>query len=81
MAKLGQGYRETLSDRPWEGCACSICSSAGIEVMLFRASNRNKRRGIHNLGVYKHIVEDLTVQSEGANDEADLPRRVCAAEP
>lgn len=80
MAKLGQGYRETLSDRPWDACKCQICRDVGIEVMLFRASNRNKRRGIHNLSVYNDIVRDLTVQTEGANDETDLPRRLCAAE-
>jgi hypothetical protein len=80
MTRLAGAYRETLSDRPWEGCGCEICRRAGIEVLLFRASNRNKRRGIHNLAVYNHIVEDLTVQLEGANDEADLPGRLCAAE-
>lgn len=80
MAKLERGYRETLSDRPWDSCGCAICRSAGVEVMLFRASNRNKRRGMHNLAVYNDIVQDLTVQTEGANDDLDLPRRVCAAE-
>ena len=31
----------------------------GIEVAIFRASNRNKRRGIHNLAVFHGRVRDL----------------------
>ena len=80
LKRLEQAYRETLTDRPWERCGCRICVDAGIEVMLFRASNRNKRRGIHNLGAYHQIVGDLTVQLEGANEPTDLSCRVCAAE-
>lgn len=42
----------TLRDRPWKHCDCSICRDVGVEVIIFRGSNRNKRRGFHNLGVY-----------------------------
>jgi len=50
----------TLRDKPWQKCKCSICSSAGIETIIFRASNRNKRRGFHNLGVYhRHLQKTL----------------------
>lgn len=42
-------YRRTLTDRPWENCPCDVCQSAKIEVVLFRGSNRNRRRGFHNL--------------------------------
>lgn len=42
-------YRETLADRAWESCPCRVCREVGIEVMIFRGSNRNKRRGFHNL--------------------------------
>lgn len=45
-------YRETLSDRPWERCACGICDRIGIEVIIFRGSERNKSRGFHNLHVF-----------------------------
>ncbi len=44
----------TLEDRPWKNCDCAICREIGIEVIIFRGSNRNKRRGFHNLGVYHH---------------------------
>ena len=45
-------YARTLSDRPWEDCDCGVCAEAGIEVVLFRGSERNKRRGFHNLAVF-----------------------------
>src|SRR5262249_54525221 len=56
---LCDAYRRTLSDRPWQICKCPICGSSSIEVILFRASNRNKRRGIHNLRIYKQLVASL----------------------
>jgi hypothetical protein len=56
---LRERYKRTLVDRPWKKCSCPICSALSIEVVLFRASNRNKRRGIHNLGVYNALVDQL----------------------
>lgn len=47
-----QSVVRTLSEAPWKKCRCSICQTVGIEVIIFRGSNRNKRRGFHNLGVY-----------------------------
>ena len=53
----------TLQDMPWKKCACAICRDAGIEVIIFRGSNRNKRRGFHNLGVYhSHVHRTLANQ-------------------
>lgn len=50
----------TLRAQPWKRCSCSICQSVGVEVIIFRSSNRNKRRGFHNLGVYhKHLKNTL----------------------
>lgn len=50
----------TLQAQPWKRCKCSICQSAGVEVIIFRSSNRNKRRGFHNLGVYhQHLKNTL----------------------
>ncbi len=42
----------TIKDMPWKQCQCDICRSVGVEVIIFRSSNRNKRRGFHNLHVY-----------------------------
>lgn len=52
-----EAYRETLKKRPWEECACGICDRIGIEVILFRGSERNKSRGFHNLYVFSHKLE------------------------
>ena len=64
---LRERYLRTLSDRPWKACDCAICSEISVEVIIFRASNRNKRRGIHNLHVYhKHVhdTEGLATRDE-----------------
>ena len=49
-------YRRTLEDRPWECCPCGICAEIGIDVVLFRGSERNKRRGFHNLAVFRQRI-------------------------
>ena len=50
----------TLTDAPWKRCQCAICRNIGVEVIIFRTSNRNKRRGFHNLGVYyNHLKRTL----------------------
>lgn len=50
---------KTLRDRPWRDCSCAICRKAGIDVVIFRSSNRNKRRGMHNLAVYHNYLKSL----------------------
>lgn len=60
LASTRAGITRTLEDRPWKNCGCAICRSAGVEVIIFRGSNRNKRRGFHNLGVYhRHLQRTL----------------------
>ena len=57
-AKQRKVYASTLIDRPWEQCGCRVCREAGVEALIFRTSNRNKRRGIHNLHVFHtHLSE------------------------
>jgi hypothetical protein len=46
-------YRRTLEDQPWRTCVCGLCDKAGIEIALFRGAERNKRRGFHNLHVFR----------------------------
>jgi hypothetical protein len=58
-------YRRTLQDMPWRDCNCALCRELGIEIAIFRGSERNKRRGFHNLHVFRgrlrnQIGEDLT---------------------
>ena len=47
-----EAYRRLLTDRPWETCPCRICRALGIEVVLYRGAERNRRRGFHNLHVF-----------------------------
>ena len=66
-------YRRTLTDRPWKDCICGICEKVGIEVVLFRGSERNKRRGFHNLAVFRQRIaalgfKSLRTQIEGEKD-------------
>jgi hypothetical protein len=46
-------YTKTLTSAPWRDCHCGICNDVGIDVMIFRGSERNKRRGFHNLAVFR----------------------------
>lgn len=58
LIKQREIYRRTLSDKPWENCPCRVCREGGVEALLFRNSNRNKRRGMHNLHVfYQHLLD------------------------
>lgn len=61
-------YRDVLESRPWKECKCNICRTIGIHAILFRGSERNKRRGFHNLHVFykklrhkiaEHNAEDV----------------------
>jgi hypothetical protein len=57
LLKQREIYRRTLSDQPWRNCSCRVCQEGGVETLLFRSSNRNKRRGMHNLHVfYQHLL-------------------------
>jgi hypothetical protein len=66
---LRSRYLRTLEDRPWKQCSCPICAALSVEVIIFRASNRNKRRGIHNLGVYKAHIASSGEDSFGYDAE------------
>jgi hypothetical protein len=54
-------YREVLEARPWESCRCAACRQAGIQVVIFRGAERNRRRGYHNLWLlYRELRKTLT---------------------
>lgn len=55
---LHQQYTKTLGDRPWENCKCRVCRESGVEALIFRSSNRNKRRGMHNLQIFYEFLRD-----------------------
>ena len=45
-------YRRTLEAKPWRQCTCTVCRQIGVEVIIFRGAERNRRRGFHNLAVF-----------------------------
>ena len=57
-------YRRTLQDKPWKGCGCPICEQIGIEVIIFRSNNRNRRRGFHNVKVFYEQFRQAVQQAQ-----------------
>ena len=49
-------YVATLRDSPWRECACPICRSLGVDVLIFRGNDRNRRRGFHNVYVFSTLL-------------------------
>lgn len=49
--------RKTLEARPWQSCGCQICRHDGVEVIVFRGNNRNRRRGFHNTYVFYRLLQ------------------------
>jgi len=56
-------YQAVLEDKPWRKCKCEICKTLGIHVILFRGSERNRRRGFHNLHVFYRKVRRLNAKN------------------
>ncbi len=59
--------QRTLEERPWEQCDCAVCRDLGIDVVIFRGANRNRRRGFHNLW---HMQKTLHRYRGGLEGEA-----------
>lgn len=64
VSQRDQLYRELLRQRPWDRCPCPICRELGVEVVIFRGNNRNRRRGFHNLWVLRRRIERV-LSAEG----------------
>jgi hypothetical protein len=69
-------YSETLEEAPWKKCSCGICAKAGINVIIFRGSERNKRRGFHNLYAFR---QRLDRELEARSTACHLARSACRA--
>lgn len=68
--------RRTLEAMPWKHCPCDICRKDGIDVIIFRGNNRNRRRGFHNTYAFYRLFEravagDQIVLSRLSDEEAD----------
>ncbi len=48
IESMREKYKHTLVEKPWEKCECEVCKTIGIQALIFRGCNRNKRRGFHN---------------------------------
>jgi Queuine tRNA-ribosyltransferase len=59
MNKHAQMYRVLLEDRPWKDCGCKVCVDLGVEVVIFRGNDRNRRRGFHNTYVFNQRFKGL----------------------
>jgi hypothetical protein len=70
-------YREMLEVRPWRKCPCAVCRRWGVEVAIFRGTERNKRRGFHNLWVFNHTMQE---QIAGMNTVANLDEEAIVGE-
>jgi hypothetical protein len=69
VASRRQEYADLLAARPWKDCPCGICADAGIQAAIFRGTERNKRRGFHNLYVFRqrldhHVATGRTSRKE-----------------
>ena len=49
-------HKRLMKDQPWKKCRCHICKKLGIDVVVFRGANRNRRRGFHNTWVFYHKI-------------------------
>ena len=57
---LKKSYIRTLSEKPWDKCPCKLCKETGIDIIIFRRNNRNRRRGFHNTWVFFNKFKELT---------------------
>lgn len=65
-------YLANLRDRPWKKCPCSICRTIGIDVVIFKGNDRNRRRGFHNVYVFSTILKQgRTIKFHGAETRKD----------
>jgi hypothetical protein len=62
--KLRPLYHKVLNDKPWKHCSCSICKKVGVEVIIFRGNNRNRRRGFHNTHVFFNQLKEIQSEKE-----------------
>jgi hypothetical protein len=80
LARIKEDYCTMLTDRPWQDCPCDVCQQVGVEVAIFRASNRNKRRGIHNLWVFNEKLKSITGKGDSNGRQIGVRRHPGAAE-
>ena len=62
-------YKRLLEDKPWQMCYCAVCQEIGVEAIIFRGNDRNRRRGFHNTYIFnqrfQELLESATNQKHG----------------
>jgi hypothetical protein len=66
-------YERTLLSAPWKKCACGICAAIGIDIVIFRGSERNKRRGFHNLYAFNRRLQQELKTPNGTRAKRSIP--------
>jgi len=74
---LREKYLRVLKERPWKKCDCSMCKSLGINVIIFRGTNRNKRRGFHNLWAFRNYYGNQQTSSELKSSKTIFKDALC----
>ena len=69
-ARRLENYRRTLIDRPWMQCDCAVCRDVGVEVVIFRRNDRNRRRGFHNV---RDFYRNLRDRERRARSDVEQP--------
>jgi hypothetical protein len=64
LTKTRFQVERTLEAVPWKKCGCAVCTAIGVEVIIFRSANRNRRRGFHNLGVYHQHLQRILKKNQ-----------------
>ena len=57
-------YAQTLIDKPWKNCSCKVCTDLGVEIIIFRGNERNKRRGFHNIFTFYKLLQRIKNEKE-----------------
>lgn len=75
--------RRTLEAAPWKHCPCDICRKDGIQVIIFRGNNRNRRRGFHNTYVFYRLLQRVLagervplISGDEDGEDSDAPQQL-----
>ncbi len=71
---LEAAYLRTLTAKPWQNCSCAVCRKLGINILIFRGINRNRRRGFHNTWLFHKTLKDGFISPVGSSTEDEYIR-------
>jgi hypothetical protein len=71
-AKHVEASAQTLRDAPWKSCTCEVCQQLGVEVVIFRGAERNRRRGFHNIWMLRQKLHSRLSRTEAASSSESV---------